>query len=530
MNTLYILGKQIDSWASKKTESVKKEAVKVRQYEADIEAVKTKCTQILRSGDVVVEREKKISSIIDCIFNDHSHFDRPLEYITEHTKLAAIDFDPETTTIAQLASYGNFSENEVNPIIDIPTITLDAPTKTVDTDNGYKVRMKWKMTKEPENINDFAVRFRISNNDDDEKKEVDEWRVAKHEQIERVLDRQFTANIADEFAFDTKYLYKVGLKLSQPFPMEITSNVTEFQIDGAPNEDVVQIPLEEYSGLEKELYESDLPRTTEEMTNVKREEVFVKKLHLCQAKCDFCDTSDKMIELIGKKESMLLELSEFISLNVWFKEALFETCLKTVSQNLFRALPFQDRPPGLSSFHDEVFEDPTWRHLKLVYNLMWNVINTPQVTSAMIKKHMKEDFLENLVDLFASEDHREREYLTQIMHKIYGRCIRLRPFIIDIMSRYLNRMIDNDECQHVNGIDELLRIICAVISGLTVPVKDSWRLLVRNLLVPLHKVECDMTIIVIRSRMCVQESISALPLSMYFCQYFCALTMSMNPY
>ncbi len=53
-----------------------------------------------------------------------------------------------------------------------------------------------------------------------------------------------------------------------------------------------------------------------------------------------------------------------------------------------RSLPYQDRPPALSFFNDEVFdkhtnfEDPAWRHLKLVYDLTWRVINTPQVTAA----------------------------------------------------------------------------------------------------------------------------------------------------
>jgi len=250
--------------------------------------------------------------------------------------------------------------------------------------------------------------------------------------------------------------------------------------------------MKQFEGVEKELYESDLPPITD-VKKEEREKIFVEKLTLCQAKCDFFDTRDQMIELIGKKESMLLELSEFIARHVWFKEKLYETCLETVSHNLFRALPFQDRPPALSFFNDEVFdkdtnfEDPAWRHLKLVYDLTWRVINTPQVTAAMMEKHMTGEFLGNLVELFASEDHRERAYLMMILHKIYGRCLKLRPYIIDIMSGYFYRMIYNDEFQHVNGIIELLQIICAIIPGLTVPVKDSWQRFVRNILVPLHK-------------------------------------------
>ena len=218
--------------------------------------------------------------------------------------------------------------------------------------------------------------------------------------------------------------------------------------------------------------------------------------------------------MIKKKEAMLLELSEFIARHHWFKEKLYHECLKTVSINLFRPLPYQYRPPSLSFFNDEVFdkdinfEDPAWRHLKLVYDLTWRVINTPHVTADMMEKYMTRKFLEqmgvagagldkqakegkfleSLVELFASEDHRERAYLMMILHKIYGRCLKLRPHIIKIICNYLYRMIYTPEFNHVNGIIELLQIICAIIPGLTVPVKDSWQEFLRTILVPLHKI------------------------------------------
>lgn len=221
----------------------------MKKYEADLKAAKSKCTQMLRSGDVVVDRQKKISSIVDGTLKDHSHFDRPLEYITERTKTAAIRYNPEWTTIDQLASYGHFSENEVNQLIDIPIITLNTPSKVADTGDGYKIRMKWNTTKQPEDINDFSVRFRISSDDDDddEKKAVDEWLVASCEQIEKVQDTQFAANIESVFMFDTTYQCQVTLKLTNPFPMEITSNLNEHEINGLLKGDAVQIPLKEHS-------------------------------------------------------------------------------------------------------------------------------------------------------------------------------------------------------------------------------------------------------------------------------------------
>jgi len=189
-----------------------------------------------------------------------------------------------------------------------------------------------------------------------------------------------------------------------------------------------------------------------------------------------------------------LELSEFIARHHWFKEDLYIECLESVKINLFRALPYQYRPPSLSFFNDEVFdkeinfEDPSWQHLKLVYDLTWRVINTPQVTSAIMEKQMAGDFLSSLIELFASEDHRERAYLMMILHKIYGRCVKLRPNMIDVIRNYLLRMIYTNDFNHVNGVIELLQIICAIIPGLTVPVKDSWQEFLRNVLVPLHKV------------------------------------------
>ena len=144
--------------------------------------------------------------------------------------------------------------------------------------------------------------------------------------------------------------------------------------------------------------------------------------------------------IIVKKEKILVELSEFIARHVWFQEALYEACLEMIGANLFRPLPYQDRPPALSFFNDEVFdkdsnfEDPAWRHLKLVYDVTWRVINTPLVTAAMMEKYMTGKFLFCLVELFASEDHRERAYLMMILHKIYGRCLKLRPYMKSVCA------------------------------------------------------------------------------------------------
>ncbi|ETO21607.1 hypothetical protein RFI_15596, partial [Reticulomyxa filosa] len=186
-----------------------------------------------------------------------------------------------------------------------------------------------------------------------------------------------------------------------------------------------------------------------------------------------------------KKLDLLSDVSEFISRHHWFKEELFEDCLRTISVNLFRALPYQFRPPTLMFFHEKVFdkettyEDPSWRHVKLAYDLLWRIINSNEVTAAIMEKYMPGSFLRNFVELFGSEDGRERGYVTMILHKMYGRCLKLRTHIIDLISYYLLRIIYSPDTEHFNGVTELLQIICSIIPGLTVPVKDSWQKFLR---------------------------------------------------
>ncbi|ETO11889.1 hypothetical protein RFI_25491 [Reticulomyxa filosa] len=140
----------------------------------------------------------------------------------------------------------------------------------------------------------------------------------------------------------------------------------------------------------KSLYEANPPLLID-IHRSERENMFRLKLKLCRAVCDFNDMTRVKLEMIKKKEELLADLTEFVSRNTWFSEDMFEECLKTISANLFRSLPYQFRPPSLMFFNDEVFEketvyeDPTWRHLKLVYDLTWRIINNPDVTAQVME-------------------------------------------------------------------------------------------------------------------------------------------------
>ncbi|KAL9317102.1 hypothetical protein ACSQ67_013619 [Phaseolus vulgaris] len=90
-----------------------------------------------------------------------------------------------------------------------------------------------------------------------------------------------------------------------------------------------------------------------------------------------------------------------------------------------------------------------------------------------------------LIDLFDSEDMREREYLKTILHRIYGKYMVHRPFIRNAINNVFYRFIF--ETQRHNGIFELLEILASIINGFALPMKEEHKLFLIRTLIPLHK-------------------------------------------
>jgi len=235
---------------NRRKKSVNSKIADLLKLQSDLQNVKHECTAILRGNDLVVNREKKIrekvQSMLGSNYSENS-MKQMKDSITKAIAMAAISFDAENTLICNIDSYGIFKENETNPLFEIPNITLEEPVKSSDTANGYKVRLKWLTLKEADD-NNFSVRFRLSNSsDDDEKKAVDQWKMAKYDQVEKIENTKFAVNVETEMLFNDKYEYSVGWNVTDPFPMTIPSNVVEFGIDGEPKGDVVKLPLQVHS-------------------------------------------------------------------------------------------------------------------------------------------------------------------------------------------------------------------------------------------------------------------------------------------
>jgi len=92
-----------------------------------------------------------------------------------------------------------------------------------------------------------------------------------------------------------------------------------------------------------------------------------------------------------------------------------------------------------------------------------------------------------LLDLFDSEDPRERDYLKTILHRIYGKIMALRLFIRKATQNLFFYII-YDNTQH-NGVPELLEILGSIINGFALPLKEEHKSFLERSLIPLHKVK-----------------------------------------
>ncbi|MEQ2187075.1 Serine/threonine-protein phosphatase 2A 56 kDa regulatory subunit beta isoform, partial [Goodea atripinnis] len=69
----------------------------------------------------------------------------------------------------------------------------------------------------------------------------------------------------------------------------------------------------------------------------------------------------------------------------------------------------------------------------LVYEFFLRFLESPDFQPSMAKRYIDQKFVLQvtlpLLELFDSEDPREREYLKTILHRVYGKLLGLRAYI-----------------------------------------------------------------------------------------------------
>ena len=166
--------------------------------------------------------------------------------------------------------------------------------------------------------------------------------------------------------------------------------------------------------------------------------------------------------------------------------------------------------------------DPAWPHLQGIYEFFLQLVINESVEVKQFKSYVTQQFVQEFLDLFDSEESVERDYLKNILHKLYAKVSRngqpihtlhtwsevvgMPPHTITIVTlNFLLQLVPRrkmirkamNECFYTlihethkfNGAAELLDILASIISGFAVPLREEHVIFFKNVIIPLHKVQ-----------------------------------------
>ncbi|XP_037581199.1 serine/threonine-protein phosphatase 2A 56 kDa regulatory subunit gamma isoform isoform X1 [Dermacentor silvarum] len=221
-----------------------------------------------------------------------------------------------------------------------------------------------------------------------------------------------------------------------------------------------------------------------------REDLLIQKIRQCCVLFDF--VTDPLSDLKWKevKRAALHEMVEYItSQRGVLTEPIYPEMIHMFGVNVFRTLPPSSNPNGaeFDPEEDEPTLEAAWPHLQLVYELFLRFLESPDFQPALAKRHLDQRFVLQLLELFDSEDPRERDFLKTTLHRIYGKFLGLRAYVRKQVNHMFYRFIY--ETEHHNGVAELLEILGSIINGFALPLKEEHKLFLLRVLMPLHKVK-----------------------------------------
>ncbi|CAO3596477.1 unnamed protein product [Absidia cylindrospora] len=218
-----------------------------------------------------------------------------------------------------------------------------------------------------------------------------------------------------------------------------------------------------------------------------RQDLLVKKLKQCQVLFDFNDPS-ACLESKDIKRQALQEMLHYVGTTRGaVPESIYPEVVRMFSVNMFRSISPQAAPmaEGFDPEDEEPVFELAWPHLQLVYEFFLRFIESPDFNAQAAKKHIDQKFILQLLELFDSEDPRERDFLKTILHRLYGKFLNLRAFIRRSINHIFFQFVY--EIDHFNGVAELLEILGSIINGFALPLKEEHKTFLFRVLLPLHK-------------------------------------------
>ncbi|XP_016102442.1 serine/threonine-protein phosphatase 2A 56 kDa regulatory subunit alpha isoform [Sinocyclocheilus grahami] len=227
---------------------------------------------------------------------------------------------------------------------------------------------------------------------------------------------------------------------------------------------------------------SALPQL-KDASSTEQHELFMQKLQQCCVMFDFYDT---VTDLKSKetKRATLSELVDYVSTNRGvLVEPVYPEITTMVSTNIFRTLPPSENP-DFDPEEDEPTLEASWPHMQLVYEFFLRFLENPDFQPSTAKRYIDQKFVLQLLELFDTEDPREREFIKTVLHRIYGKFLGLRAFVRKQINNIFLRYIY--ETEHFNGVAELLEILGSIINGFALPLKAEHKQFLMKILIPMH--------------------------------------------
>ncbi|GEQ66620.1 hypothetical protein JCM33374_g283 [Metschnikowia sp. JCM 33374] len=286
---------------------------------------------------------------------------------------------------------------------------------------------------------------------------------------------------------------RLGPHSSQGHPIPLNPNIT------SPNKEAFDIDMisapKRHSSSRFEPTTSELNQEIVKLPNfdeVAPEEqisLFNQKVDQCNIIFDFNDPTQ---DIRGKeiKRITLQELIQFIVSNRFnYTDEMYCHVISMFKRNLFRPIPPPVNPVGelFDPDEDEPVSELAWPHMQSIYEFFLRFVESPDFHHQVAKQYIDHDFVLRILELFDSEDPRERDCLKTTLHRIYGKFLSLRSFIRKSINNVFLQF--TYETQRFNGIGELLEILGSIINGFALPLKDEHKIFLIRVLLPLHKVK-----------------------------------------
>ena len=168
----------------------------------------------------------------------------------------------------------------------------------------------------------------------------------------------------------------------------------------------------------------------------------MEKIDQCNVIFDFNDASGDMKSKEIKRLA-LHELLDYVANNRQvITEPMYPRVVDMFAKNLFRPIPPPMNPQGeaFDPEEDEPVLEVAWPHIQVVYEFFLRFIESQDFNTNIAKTYIDQSFVLQLLELFDSEDPRERDFLKTTLHRIYGKFLNLRSFI----RRSINNATEDD--------------------------------------------------------------------------------------